>query len=127
MGTKRLLLLLALVAVCGYAAMQYMSTLGGDSYKPVAMPTTEEMSSTTDEANEVKETAGTGVVKDTTISSGTSAPAEGSANNGGAAAGTIDADLEAIAAAADASYDDSDLNSTFTSEGANSLVDGYDF
>ncbi len=120
MPTQKLILLLLLVATLGGSAIWYMKTqinyeMSDEAYS-VAAPDHSDGDVTSTETGSDTPTPVTNVpVKANAVQPGDSD-----------AATAVAADLSAIDAAADASYDDSALSSEFTTADANTLTNSYD-
>jgi zona occludens toxin (predicted ATPase) len=116
MSTQKLLLLFTLVAVMGGCSIWYMkiilpATLTAD--EPQAVPVPEKVASdvakTEPVKTEVKTPVATPVVE----------------KQSAAAAGSIDADIDAVAASANDSYDDSSAQAQITSSEPTLLSNAY--
>lgn len=130
MPTRKLLLLLALVAVLGGSAIWYMETqlpIDDLPFEDPAMRSDEMMDEAVNQ-NTAADTAASATVS-TKQTATTDAPADSSSQTGTQAVANsgVETELSALNNLYDPSYDDSSLNGTFTSEGANTLTDSYDY
>lgn len=119
MGTKRLLRLVALVALLGGVSIYYTTQV-----VPMQVATsTSEMivvSAPVDMAAEVANDTGE-------ESMPTSAPQTTPVNQTATAASSLDADIAAIETMVDGTYDDSALEASITSDGSAVLDQAYEF
>ncbi len=119
MGTKRLLRLLALVALLGGVSMYYTTQIvpsqNATSTSEISAPIV-----ISDEVTE-SDTASIAVPLEQEV---TPVP---EATQPAAVAGSLDADIAAIESLVDGTYDDSVLEASITSDGSAVLSESYDF
>ena len=124
MPTRKLLLLLTLVAVLGGSSIWYMETkLGLNVFtsESSVMP----IHDMTDESAD-EDVGATESIPTTQTEPASTIPGSQSGTQATPKA-SVDSELAELNSFYDAGYDDSSLNSTFTSDGANTLTDSYDY
>lgn len=113
MSNAKLLTALTLVAVVGFAAHWYLQNQSYHAVSPTMSPNNSSATLDQDDGDAPRGNQGTAV-----------APA---ANTEAAADSSLESDLSALDSLFEEDYDDSDLDSTFSAEGANTLTADYDY